>query len=649
MTPTVAFRTDIQALRGLAILVVVLYHYDIGGLSAGFLGVDIFFVLSGFLITGLIASGINRGSFSLTDFYVRRIKRLLPAALLTLSAVTVASRWFLLPSEAENYWRTLLGSLTLTANVALWLQNGYFQQASELKPLLHMWSLAIEEQYYLLWPWMLVLLPRRLWLVTGTTLTIVSLVLCLAFVSSKPGAVFYLLPTRAWELGIGSLAALIPLGRLNSAVIKWLFWPALLSILALPTIVPPGHHPGIAAVVVCTATAIIVLRRHPLLNDGALVRMFARLGDISYSLYLVHWPLMAFANNAYLTEVPQHIRAGILLFAAGLALVQYRLVEVPFWRSRNVARSVVFPLATAAVAVVVTLGTVVKHQSMPKDYVAAASSRAGIPACSVGYEFREQNGPCWTSPEPTLMLWGDSFADHLVAGVRATSDRGFVDASRSACGPYLGMAQWRLGQYEDDWSRECMAFNRSVLEFLRQQESVEVVVLASSFSIYVTGNGGDASRQHLVIEDGGRLVHVPPSVQAVLRSLSLTIAEVRKLGKRVVVVAPPPSGRFDMGDCEERRRSGRVYVAPGETECSLPYAEYVERNSQVLALLEQVARNDNVEIIRFDDALCHSGTCASSIDGVSVYGHHGHFSLGGSVAAARRIGLGEAIERLATK
>ena len=646
MTGSTGMRNDIQALRGLAILVVLLFHFDLGGLSAGFLGVDIFFVLSGFLITGLISSGIERGDFKLSDFYLRRIKRLLPAATVTLAAVTIASRWFLLPSEAENYWRTLFGSLTFSANIALWLQNGYFQQASELKPLLHMWSLAIEEQYYLLWPGILLLLPRRLWLVTGGALTLISLLLCLAFVSSKPGAVFYLLPTRAWELGIGSVAALTATNRAMISAARLLFWPSLAAILALPSILPAGTHPGMTALGICISTAIVILRRHPVMNDGTLVRIFSRLGDISYSLYLVHWPIVSFANNAYVSVVPQHVRVGLLLVALALAFLQYKFVELPFWRSEVQSRRRVFPLAFASITLVLALGFVTKQQT---GTAAHASLRAGMPACGEGYAFRERGGPCWTSSQPSLMLWGDSFADHLVAGVVATSDRGLIDATRSACGPFLDMAQWRKGHFEDDWSRECMAFNRSVLAFLREQKGIEIVVLASSFSIYVKRRGDDAVNQHLVSQREGRLVHESPSVQTVSESLSRTIDEIRKLGKRVVIVAPPPSGEFDMGDCEERKRSGRFAISRFGAGCSLPRAQYVEANASVFELLKKVEREKHVAVITFDDALCSKISCASAIDGVPVYGYNGHFSRDGSVAVAKRLGFGERIERLATK
>lgn len=203
------YRTDIQALRGLAIALVLLHHAKLlPWLKAGYLGVDIFFVVSGYLITGIIQRALLAGTFTFSGFYFRRAKRLLPAAYVTFIATALLSTLFLTGPEMRDFTWQLLGAVTFTGNIALWMQTGYFEGAANLKPLLHVWSLAIEEQYYLLLPAALVVTPRRYWRMGVLMVVAFSVALCLALLPTKPGAVFYLLPARAWELGLGSLGVL---------------------------------------------------------------------------------------------------------------------------------------------------------------------------------------------------------------------------------------------------------------------------------------------------------------------------------------------------------------------------------------------------------------------------------------------------------
>src|SRR6516165_5401338 len=198
---------DIQVLRGIAVSLVVLFHSGTIPIPAGFLGVDVFFVISGFLITSHIIRDVDKQLFSLPRFYMRRARRLLPATYCTLAVTTLAAPFLLVPSSWGNYIKSLFGALTFTANIFLWLQTGYFEQDAAFKPLLHLWSLSIEEQYYLILPLFLLMAPNR-WrtpLIAATLLS--SAALCFLLVAYKTSATFFLLPTRVWELMIGSFLA----------------------------------------------------------------------------------------------------------------------------------------------------------------------------------------------------------------------------------------------------------------------------------------------------------------------------------------------------------------------------------------------------------------------------------------------------------
>ncbi|MDI1253495.1 acyltransferase family protein [Thermomonas sp.] len=641
------FRPDIQALRGVAIVLVLLYHAQIGGLSAGYLGVDIFFVISGYLITGLIGNGIDRGDFRLSEFYLRRVKRLLPAALVVLTAVTLATPWFLLSSEATNYLYILLGSLTFSANIALWLQNGYFEQAAHLKPLLHMWSLAIEEQYYLFWPSLLLFTPRRYWLAGVSILTAASLLLCLAYVNSKPGATFYLLPTRAWELGVGSIAALIPLGRMSTMTVRGLFWPALAALLVVPTFVVIKLHPGPYALVVCISTAILILRCHPVLNGGALVAVLAFLGNISYSLYLVHWPLIAFANSAYVSGVPSSIRAALLLMAIALAVLMYRFVENPLHRYEGMAWNRIFlSAATATFGLALLAVGTARFSRTELDFKVLRRPNPGLLDCDQRHTF-DHPEKCSTSKSPTLMIWGDSYAEHLVLGIDATTKQGIVQATRSACGPYLGMAQLRFPDLEWPWAKDCIAFNDSVLGYLRSNPSIETVVLASDFKTYWDDTNSDVRR--ILFRNGGRFFERPRSIDATMVSLLTTITAVRKLDRKVVLVAPPPASNYDIGECVEREQSGRIFVLPSTAteKCALDRNSYLLASADQRDFFQKLKNFSEIEVVNIDQVLCSESSCATTIEGIAVYGFHNHLSVDGSIALAKKMKLGTQIERLA--
>jgi len=348
---TPGFRTDIQALRGLAVSLVLLYHADLGIFPAGFLGVDIFFVISGYLITDMVRKEVERGSFRFSEFYFRRAKRLLPAAYAVFLLTALAAPFILNAAELRDFTKQLIGSVTFTANMVLFMQAGYFAGAADLKPLLHVWSLSIEEQYYLLLPAFLAFVPRRYWIPGGLALLFSSLGLCLALLAIKPVATFYLLPMRGWEMGLGSIIAIMP-GPFERAkpAVRLLFWPALALLLLIP-VVPTGMpHPGLDALLVCVATAVVILRRHPLLDSALPSRMLARVGDVSYSLYLAHWPPFAFLKNAAVAGATLAQNSLTLALGIVLGLLLYRFVELPTRRLqlKPSRRLVMRGLATSA-------------------------------------------------------------------------------------------------------------------------------------------------------------------------------------------------------------------------------------------------------------------------------------------------------------
>ena len=637
-------RSDIQALRGIAVLLVIVQHAREGLVAAGYLGVDIFFVVSGFLITGLLARGIAEGSFSFREFYFRRAKRLLPAAYVTFAVTAIGAAIVLDLKEWQDFSRQLAGAVTFTANFVLWNQTGYFEGAAALKPLLHVWSLSVEEQYYLLAPAAMVLLPRRWWMIAAALVFTASFAFYLWLAPRDPSTAFYLLPTRAWELALGSLAALLPWSERARKNMMLLSLPALVALIAVP-VWPMGLPAPWKLPAVCFATFVIICRTTESDSNSPLVRAFAGVGDASYSLYLAHWPVFALLNNYAIGDpdmgrppVPATVVAALAAFVLGYLL--YRYVETPMRRMElRPTRKVVLP-TLAASFVLATVPLAVNARAWTgRDFVDLRRDNDGFGlACESGKTY-EPVPACRSAKSPALFVWGDSFAMHLVPGLAATTKGGVVQATKSVCAPFLGLAQVTL-EYPRAYAEGCIGFNDSVLAYLVKTPSVKVVALSSPFYPYF-----DPQRR-LLVREHGALVDRDPGQDLAIAAMRGTVARLRAAGKRVVVVAPPPSSGIDMTHCIERKATGSHLSSP-DVDCSIRASDYQASKAQTLAFLARMDQEADVPVVRFDELLCSKASCATELDGSVVYRDEGHFSHEGSIAVARRMQLGDKLLRVA--
>ena len=640
------FRTDIQALRGFAVLIVLFYHAKIGPLSAGFLGVDVFFVISGYLITTLVKDGIERGDFSFANFYFRRAKRILPAAYVTFLCTALLAPFFLASSEMNDLRAQMAGSVAFISNIVLWRQSGYFEGEAALKPLLHVWSLSIEEQYYFILPAFLFFVPRRHWKRGAIVLMLASLALCLYMVHRKPTPTFFLLPTRGWEMALGSIGALIVIRERFERWIKWAFWPALAILLTLPVVKIAPYHPGPDAMLICVATLVIILRKHPLLFRGPVMHGTAKIGDISYSLYLVHWPLFAFLNNAWLGKEisPLPMRLGILILSLLLAWAMNRYVEEPIRKAEFKPSKRVLARTVAASLTLVLLPLGITHAvATEKDYAHLRRHNYGFSRdCSFEADFSPL-AECRNSDQPEILFWGDSFMMHLIPGILGTKGGAppIIQATRSNCAPLLGVS-FTNEKNNQRWAESCISFNDSVMSYLAKTESVKIVVLSSSFGSYL----GEFNK--LVKKDysNGSYHRVDAGLTEAVDGLKKSVDAVRALGKRVVVIAPPPATGFDIGRCLERTNNGLLALGV-ETECQFSVDSWQQARVSVLSLLAALPAQADVDVIQLSDYLCASGMCKTSIDGTFIYRDSGHLSCDGSIFLANKMGWVERIQGLA--
>ena len=636
------FRTDIQALRGLAVLLVVLYHAHIGPFAAGYLGVDIFFVISGFLITNLIRAQLEQSRFSFSEFYYRRAKRLLPAAYVVIALTTIAAPFFLSDVGLLEFQNQVYGALTFSGNIVFWFQADYFGGAAETKPLLHFWSLAVEEQGYLLLPAFLALAPKRWWLTGVSSLLVASLVLCLYVVPRDPSAAFYLLPTRFWEMAIGSFGALLPTTSLVTARLAKLRLPALAFII----VAPMGFaHPVVDAALVCLATLTLLLAPS---RDNLAVRGMARVGDVSYSLYLIHWPVLVYVRAVWLADAPALAIYAAVAFSFVASWALYHFVEEPFRRGHVMSR---IRLASGLVAASVLLGfspsVAIATTDSTVDFAKIRRINFGLGrACdfSPGSPPQEIPKNCQTTNRPELLVWGDSFAMALVPGLATTvGEAGLAQLTMSGCFPAIGIAAFSKASaspYSHAFGEDCIRFNDSVLAILKNRPEIRTVAISSPFDAPVS------SEFVLLKRSGDTFTENEVSLDVAVEGIKALVEAVRALGKRVVVVTPPPVASFDIGDCLERKARGSVILGR-YSDCKIYVSEYRRFRSRTLELLNQVALKAGVEVVSYHDFLCDDTTCRTEIDGKFLYRDSGHLSYEGSETIARQTKLAQRLIRAA--
>lgn len=662
-----ALQWEIQALRGLAVGAVLLFHAQL--LPAGYLGVDLFFVISGFLITGLVLQGQRQGRFSLVAFYWRRAKRLLPAAYACLAAVVLAAPWWLNRAELADLREQLWGSLGFASNLVLWQQTGYFSGVAERKPLLHFWSLSIEEQYYLVLPLLLLALAWRArsaqaaWHRHHAALLLgcgISLGFCLWLAPRHGAAAFYLLPTRAWELGLGSLGALWvqgaqgqPLGWLRAdrcqGLLRRLQLPLVILLLAALMGRPASWwagavHPGTTALLVGVSTLLLLLKTPERRAAPLLLWPLLRLGDWSYSLYLLHWPLLAFASNAWVGAgpVPLGWRLGALLVALLAAAGLYRFLESPLRQAeiRPSWRGLALVLGLSSLLALAPLQLWPQEAPRPGQPTRQADEGHGLgPSCDHVAPFKPSAACLRQAADgtaPRWLVWGDSYAMQLVPGLLPSAP-GLVQATMSSCGPFTHLLPYRperVGSetYGRRWTERCQAFNASVLDWLSRRPEIDTVILSSVLIQYV-----DAQQYQQLdwsVDGGPRPQRLDRT--RLLREAGQFVATLQQLGKRVVWVAPPPSSGFDIAACTERLDSGRLTLG-APADCSVALADYHRERAQVLSLLDELAQLPGLHLLRFDPLLCDQERCATRLDGVLLYRDAGHLSNAGMQKLAQRL------------
>jgi peptidoglycan/LPS O-acetylase OafA/YrhL len=466
---SVKYRADIDGLRAVAVLFVLAYHLGIHRLRGGFVGVDVFFVISGFLIGSIIISELDASRFSIVSFYERRVRRIFPALAVLLLGTSLLAYKFLLPSELVDYGKSLLAATFSFSNVLFLHQAGYFNAPAATKPLLHTWSLAVEEQFYVFLP--LFLMGIRKYFPTRQRLLIVVVAL-LSFGVSAIGAfrahdsTFYLAHTRAWELLLGTMLVLDIFPALPTALLRNSASLAgvILIFIAGLLFTPATPFPGAAALLPCLGTALIIASGksgESIVGRALSLRPMVFIGMISYSLYLWHWPLIVFQGTDGLLIrgfSPRVTKLALILASFALATLSWRFAEQPFRDRRQLSRTMIFRVASVAATILLVVGTIiVVSNGLPSRYPAAAVNVASfLDNTDTKTDAQYRVGTCFLTSkdsykdfDPSIclqqdshkrndLLLGDNHAAQLWYGLSATfKDINLMQATASGCKPTL--------------------------------------------------------------------------------------------------------------------------------------------------------------------------------------------------------------------
>lgn len=639
------YRADIDGIRAIAVLAVILYHAHIKYFSGGFVGVDIFFVISGYLITTIILRELDKRNFSLARFYERRIRRIFPALFTILTATLLVSIIFFDANEFRDFGKSLIATTFFSSNILFWTQSGYFDGPSELKPLLHTWSLAVEEQYYIFFPLLLSFLARffrsRLVLVL-TGIAVASFALNQYSISRDASGAFYLVHMRIWELLIGSILAVKIISRKVNPHIDNLLGLLGLGMIILSIFIYSINtpFPGVSAIFPTIGTALIIY-------SGTSSKTFTRqflsfwplvfLGQISYSLYLWHWPIIVFARYYAILELKPLETIAVLLATLLLSTLTWRFIEMPFRQNIFLKRDNIFQLAAIITLLMISTGSVIYIKDgfpdrFSKDQLTidqnidiqwkywdkceldANNIQTPLKLCQIGA----------MTNAPTFLLWGDSHAEALATSIQVSASQSYktgVVAFTAGCPPLLG-----IDRQEE---KLCAKFNTTILKYIQDHPDLETIILASRWALSAEGTRYKNEEGKSLILENALTGPTNTDSNASLFELGInqTINALLQLKRKVVIVTQVPEIGYDVPSAFSiAQRTGRDLnktIAPS-------YNEYLDRNKIVEAVFESASKNRSITIVDPSKALCTEENCLVVSEGRPLYRDDDHLSTFGA-------------------
>ncbi|MGE4266703.1 MAG: acyltransferase family protein [Deferribacterales bacterium] len=643
------YRSDIDGLRTLAVMPVIFYHAGITLFSGGYVGVDIFFVISGYLITSIIVRELDEDKFTIANFYVRRVKRIFPALYFLLAFTFILSFFSLMPTHFEGFGKSVVSTVLFGSNILFWRESGYFDAQAETKPLLHTWSLGVEEQFYIFFPIMLMLIARygsKKYVRFALTLFVLSFGLSVWGTKNYPEAAFYLIPFRTWELMLGALIALgffpkteKPVYLHAMSVTGFLMLCA--SVFMFETTTP---FPGYAALLPCVGTALIIMAQGGVINRILSLKPFVWIGLLSYSLYLWHWPLFALRNYWESIHIPEFYKSDVFLIFLTFAFssFSYYVVEKPLRVKKIQNKKVFFRYAYAVMAAGCIIGgyVIVKKglpERIPPQAAAYAKTEKGafeIPQCfGMAPEKITLDGLCIMGDKqvkPSYILWGDSHAIVLADGFDAYGKSHGISgilASKAACAPLQGVTRSTKPK-----NFNCVEFNDKMIGLIQSADIKNVLLNAR----WRAASAGDAP--HFYIKDDKTIKSSKDENFKVFeRGLARTLDALK--GKNVYFLMDNPDFPYDVPRELAKLTVLQKYL-PALAENSnigITRRDYEHGNEKVRKILKELSGRYTFTTAELADGLCPEKSCIGEKNGESLYMDDNHLSCAGAVLAIEGI------------
>lgn len=658
----VTYRADIDGLRAIAVTIVILFHFGITGFTGGFVGVDIFFVLSGYLIGANTFAQLNQHRFSFIDFYFRRLRRLFPVYIVVILATFLAAYWLMLPRDFREFGQSIVASTAYASNILFYMEAGYFDTASHLKPLLHTWSLSVEEQFYFVFPvvaWLTMRMSKRNLFILFGVLTATSLAAAIFYIGKDHSAVFYLYPFRAWEMFFGTLLALNYIPPSKNTASNYVCSILGLLLILVPTFTYDSNtlFPGTTAIAPCLGTVLLIHagRHHAGIVQTLLAtRIPVFIGKISYSLYLWHWPVYVLYTYSHPQGITHWDTLIIAALTVGLSVLSWRFVEAPFRHGKVLfshTKIGVYGFTAIASAACIAIGLYLHvtngmPKRLPPETAHFAEAASGLFGDLTGCKEEDNDilphiGFCELGKPLTsdhyILVWGDSHGGAFKHGIETYFDTNKTPVLLAWTGgcPTLFGIQKDENVSNQKTDEACRDRNEAVKELLQKDARISAVVMIGRWSYYLNGQGVgvDDENEIQVWSDTEKSPLSREEQKAFfLETLHKTFTTLNDFDKKVFVVEQVPEfSKFRARPLAINLMNGSADFVKSVGELTVEdYQNVAARQQPTETLLASAEHEGLITVLRTHNKFCHEGLCSLMVNGYPTYFDNNHVSSYGA-------------------